>query len=204
MCSGRRRSGDGFVDIAAAYPVAMASTQPASAVVVRVPLPARLARLRARHDWAASVGVPPHVTVLFPFLPAERMTRAVRLEVAAIARLAEPFSVSFERVGQFPGVVYLQPEPAAPFSALTEAVHRAFPDFPPYGGAFEVVIPHLTITEAVGEGVDETMLDAIAAEAARGLPFRARVSGLEVLVEGDGGRWRGLWRMRLGRGERGG
>src|SRR6187551_1754759 len=99
MCSGSRGSGDGFDGIAAAYPVAMAPTEPTSAVVVRVPLPARLARLRARHDWAASVGVPPHVTVLFPFLPAARLLPTVRRELAGIAREAAPFDVRFARVG---------------------------------------------------------------------------------------------------------
>jgi 2'-5' RNA ligase len=176
----------------------MTSTGPASAVVVRVPLPAGLARLRARRDWAASVGVPPHVTILFPFLPAERLDRGVRDELAAIAGTVEPFEVAFERVGRFPGVVYLAPEPAAPFSALTEAVHARFPGFPPYDGAFETVVPHLTITEPLDGQEDEAALDAVAAEAGRRLPFRVRVRRLEVLVEDADGRWRGRWRLGLG------
>ena len=45
-------------------------------------------------------------------------------------------------------MVYLAPEPAAPFVALTEAVGAEFPGFPPYGGAFDEVVPHLTISEA--------------------------------------------------------
>jgi 2'-5' RNA ligase len=182
-----------------AYPVAMAPTEPVSAVIVRVPLPGRLVRLRARHDWAASVGVPPHVTVLFPFVPARRLTPAVRQGLAAIARSAAPFDVRFERVGRFPNVVYLQPEPATPFSSLTKTVHAIFPDFPPYGGAFDEVIPHLTITETFGDAVDEAMLDGIAVEAAHDLPFGVRVSRLDVIVEGDDGRWRGLWRVPLAR-----
>jgi 2'-5' RNA ligase len=140
------------------------------------------------------------VTVLFPFLPAASLTPAVRGEVAAIARSADPFAVRFERVGRFPGVVYLAPEPPAPFSALTGAVHAAFPDYPPYGGAFDVVIPHLTITEVVGASLDDMQLDAIAAEAGRNLPFGTRVTRLEVIVEGDDGRWSGKWRIPLGRG----
>jgi 2'-5' RNA ligase len=179
---------------------AMPSTEPVSAVVVRVPLPARLAGLRAQRDWAASVGVPAHVTVLFPFVPAVRLVPAVRRELAAIGRTVEPFEVRFEQVGRFPGVVYLAPEPAATFSALTAAVHARFPDFPPYEGVFEVVLPHLTITEPNEDEPDEAALDAIAGAAARELPFGARVSRLEVLVEGDDGRWRGRWRISLGQG----
>ena len=124
------------------------STVATSAVVVRVPLPRALARLRARWDWAASVGVPPHVTIVFPFLPVDELTPDVRRTLVAIAAGHRPFDVRFARVERFPTVVYLAPEPSAPFTRLTEAVVDRFPDFPPYGGAFEEVIPHLTITES--------------------------------------------------------
>jgi 2'-5' RNA ligase len=186
-------------DTNAAYAVAMSPFEPASAVVVRVALPARLARLRARSDWAAGVGVPAHVTVLYPFVPAAGLVPAVRLALVTIARTLDPFDVRFERVGRFPAVVYLAPEPAAPFIALTEAVQARFPGFPPYGGAFDEVVPHLTITEPNDVVVDEAALDAIATEAAEVLPLRARVSGLEVLVESDDRRWRSRWRIPMGR-----
>lgn len=42
-------------------------------------------------------------------------------------------------------MLWLAPEPAAPFAALTAAVHAAFPQYPPFGGAFAEVIPHLTV-----------------------------------------------------------
>ena len=90
-------------------------------------------------------------------------------------------------------MVYLAPEPADPFSRLTAAVAARFPDHPPYEGAFEVVIPHLTITEA-----EEAPLDAIAVEAARTLPIGCRVTTLEVIVEGEDGRWHSRWRIPLG------
>jgi 2'-5' RNA ligase len=172
----------------------MPSTEPASAVVVRVSLPKPLARLRSRSDWAAGAGVPAHVTVVFPFLPAERLDADVRRILAAIAASTEPFEVHFAEVGRFPTVVYLTPKPSGPFTRLTDAVFERFPDFPPYDGAFEVVIPHLTITESTA-----APLEAIACEAARSLPFARRVTTLEVLVEGTGGRWHARWRIPLGR-----
>jgi 2'-5' RNA ligase len=173
----------------------VSAIEPSSAVVVRVPLPLRLARLRAQRDWAASMGVPPHVTILYPFLPAARLAPAIRDVLAEVAAAVEPFDIRFERVGRFPGVVYLAPEPELPFSALTRAVHARFPNFPPYEGAFDVVIPHLTITESVELDADEAMLVAVATEAAADLPFATRIERLEVLAEGADGRWRGLWRI---------
>ncbi len=171
----------------------MASTDPASAVVARVPVPRALESLRASWDWGASVGVPAHVTVLFPFLPADQLRPEVRRELAALAAAHPPFEVRFERAGRFPGVVYIAPEPATPFARLTEAVVAAYPEFPPYGGAYDVVIPHLTIAES-----DEAPLDEIATAATNVLPFRRRVSALEVLVEGGEGRWHTRWRLPLG------
>jgi 2'-5' RNA ligase len=169
------------------------STEATSAVVVRVPLPPALMRLRARWDSAASVGVPAHVTIVFPFLPAAQLTLGVRQSLADVAARQRPFDVRFARVGRFPTVVYLAPQPSAPFTRLTEAVVERFPEFPPYGGVFEEVIPHLTITES-----SDAPFDDIAAEAESALPFSHRVTRIEVIVEGGEGRWHPRWRIRLG------
>jgi 2'-5' RNA ligase len=171
----------------------MVATEPASAIVVRVPLPRPMAQLRKHWDWAAGVGVPPHVTILFPFLPVGRLEPDVRREIATIAAAHDPFDVRFARVGRFPGVVFLAPEPSKPFARLTAALVARYPDFPPYGGVFDEVIPHLTITES-----EDAPFDAIAARAAGALPFRHHVSALEALVEGAEGRWHTRWRIPLG------
>ena len=171
----------------------MATTEPASAIVVRVKVSGALERARRQWDWAAGVGVPAHVTILFPFLPAAGLTPDVRRSIAGIAAAHEPFDVTFARVGRFPSVVYLAPEPSAPFTRLTEAVVARFPDYPPYEGVFDVVIPHLTLVESAA-----APLDRIAEAAERHLPFTRRASSLEVLVEGPDARWHSRWRIGLG------
>ena len=171
----------------------MVTTEPASAVVVRVPVSGALERARRQWDWAAGVGVPAHVTILFPFLPVARLTPEVRRSLAAIAATHEPFEVRFARVGRFPSVVYLAPEPSAPFASLTDAVVARFPEYPPYEGAYDVVIPHLTLVESV-----EAPLDGIAEAAEPHLPFTRRVSTIEVLVEGPDAHWHSRWRIPLG------
>jgi len=169
------------------------ATEPRSAIIVRVPLPARLARIRRRWDWSAGRGVPGHVTILFPFVPAARLGRDVRSELAAIAAAHPPFEVRFRRVGRFPGVAYLAPEPAEPFARLTQALVARYPAFPPYEGAFDEIVPHLTLADA-----DGAPLDRIAEDAASALPIGLRVSTLEVIVEDGGGRWRTRWHLPLG------
>lgn len=172
---------------------AMVTPEPASAIVARVSVPPALERLRSRWDLAAGTGVPAHVTILFPFLPADALLPGVRRELAAIAGAQLPFDVRFKRIDRFPGVVYVAPDPGTPFLRLTEAFLARFPEFPPYGGAFDAVIPHLTVAES-----EEAPLDEIAAAARRALPFRHRVAALEVLVEGGEGRWHTRWRLPLG------
>jgi 2'-5' RNA ligase len=164
-----------------------------SAIIIRVPLPPALTRLRRQWDWSASVGVPGHVTILFPFLPAAHLGPEVRGELAAIAAANAPFDVRFRRVGRFPDVAYLVPEPAEPFLGLTEAVVARYPGFPPYEGAFDEIVPHLTLADAAS-----APLDRIARDAESALPFARRAAALEVILEHQGGRWRTRWRIPLG------
>jgi 2'-5' RNA ligase len=171
----------------------MTTADPVSGVVVRVRLPPALERLRRHDDFAASMGVPPHVTLLFPFMRAAALRPPVRRALAGIAAADEPFDVRFEAVGRFPDRVWLMPEPAARFRALTEAIATRFPEYPPYEGVFDEVIPHLTLVESA-----VAPLDQIAIAAQRHLPFTSRVAVMEVLVEGPDERWHGHWRIPLG------
>jgi len=172
----------------------MTDADPVSGVVIRVPLPAPLHRLRLAHDSAAGLGVPPHVTLLFPFMPAAALAPPVRRALAEIAGSLQLFDARFGAVGRFPGIVYLVPEPGGPFTKLTDAIAARFPAYQPYDGAFEEVIPHLTLVESA-----TAPLDKIADAAQHHLPFTHRVSVMEVLVEGPDARWRGNWRIPFGR-----
>jgi hypothetical protein len=123
----------------------------------------------------APPGVPAHVTVLFPFAPLDDIDEGAIVDV--LARFA-PFDFELDRLEQWPeGIVWLHPEPSAPFNALTEAVWRRFPDHPPYDGAHDVLIPHLTISMTPVE-VEVT------------LPIACRAREVRLLAEGEDGRWR--------------
>jgi len=161
-----------------------------SAIVVRIRVPAAIERLRRARDRAARRGVPAHVTILYPFMAASALTPDVREQVAGIAGEFRAFEVTFATVGRWPGVVYLEPVPASRFTTLMDRCAAAFPEYPPYSGTIDEVIPHLTVVE--GNDVD---VEEIVEAAAAALPFQARAEGLEVLVEGDDDRWRGRWRL---------
>jgi 2'-5' RNA ligase len=170
------------------------ANRPASAVIVRVPVPPAVERIRRRWDRAARLGVPSHVTILFPFFAPDDLDGHIRRELVGIARRHEPFHVRFERVGRWPTVAFLAPEPAEPLARLTLDIAERFPDYPPYEGAFADVVPHLTIAENA-----DAPLDEIAAAASGALPFEHAVTSLAVLVETTDGRWHGHWRLPLGR-----
>ncbi|SEO21838.1 2'-5' RNA ligase family protein [Actinacidiphila rubida] len=140
---------------------------------------------RERLDPSARAGVPAHVTVLFPFLPASRLDAEAMAGIGEVLCRERAFDVRFERCGRFPGVLYLVPEPDGPFRRLTEAVVERWPEHPPFGGQFDDVVPHLT----VAQGQDEAVMAEVEADLAAGLPVSARVSSVDLLVH-DGTRWR--------------
>lgn len=166
---------------------------PQSAVIVRIPIPPALERLRRAHLGEIGSGIPAHVTVLYPFVAPDELDAGVRARLAEVASTMEPFTATFRAVGRFPDVLYLEPEPAAAFSALTDRVAAAWPDHPPYGGAFDAVIPHLTLIEAAAATQTPN------AFVERWLPIERSVGALEVIVGDEARHWRRHWRIPLGR-----
>jgi 2'-5' RNA ligase len=128
----------------------------------------------------ADNGLPPHVTVLFPFA---RPRAGLADELEETLGAFPAFDFALTAIGRFPGVLYLAPEPAAPFVALTEACVARWPEHPPYGGAYDETIPHVTLAEG-----DEP--PGLAEPIARALPLRARASEVWLMAPGPTGRWR--------------
>ena len=160
-----------------------------SAIVVPIALPDALEAIRRDHVDNAHLGVPAHVTLLFPFVPAGSIEPADIERAGAVIASTVAFDVEFRDVTSFDpiptkeGVVWLAPEPAAPFVELTEALAAAFPGYLPYEGSHDTVIPHLTLAN-----VDVNL--PVVMEATRPeLPFRRRVESAAVLVEDDTGQW---------------
>jgi len=92
--------------------------------------------------------IPPHVTLAFPFLPLAMITDEVVHQLTALFNETPPFDFELGRVKWFATeVVYLEPTKSDAFRSITEAIQDAFPEFHPYEGAFESVIPHVTLSE---------------------------------------------------------
>ncbi|WP_244211162.1 2'-5' RNA ligase family protein [Amycolatopsis kentuckyensis] len=165
----------------------------ATETAVIVPVPAADAVVgthRQALDHSAVWGVPAHVTVLYPFLPPGRITAAVVGELAAAVAGTGAFECVFSRIAWFGReVLWLAPDPAGPFRALTGRVWRRFPECPPYGGEHPDVIPHLTIGGT--RRADAAALERAAAEVAAELPIRAGVDRVRLIAgSAHAGSWR--------------
>lgn len=174
--------------------------------VLYLPVPGLEPYIRWRHEVEGAEWLSPdedhvhaHLTVLGPFVPEPELTPQVHADLAAVFADTEPFTFTLEEVRVFPsGLVYLHPEPAEPFTRLTDAVTARFPDHLPYAGEFAPV-PHLSLC-ALGPERD---LDVVRAELASALPVQT-VAEEVWLVRYEEHGTRRLRRYPLGRGHEGG
>lgn len=159
-----------------------------SAFIVRVPeAEPYVSQYRERYDASAKLGVPAHITVLYPFMPPMHINTQVLEQVRLAISCERGFTFHLTKVGRFPGVVYLMPQPSGPFVSLTNAIARAFPSYPPYRGQHAAVIPHLTVAQ-----VEEPRQSEVAAELHGSLDRSGSIASYcreLILIENSTGRW---------------
>ena len=146
-----------------------------------------MSQLRFELDPVARLGVPAHVSVLFPFVPAAEIDEHVMARTAALFRSVPAFTHSLVRSAWFGDeVLWLAPDTSEEFRSLTRLVWADFPAFPPYEGRFDDVVPHLTIAD---HGPVEAMQ---AAELAvqRHLPITATARAVTLMIERSSGHWK--------------
>jgi 2'-5' RNA ligase len=158
---------------------------PRSALIVEVP-----EAEPAVHEWRlrydnARLGIPAHMTLLFPFLPSDRLDDRVRDELRALFSTQPSISFSLTRVTVFPDeTIWLAPEPSEPFKRMTESIVERYPDYLPYEGIHDEIIPHLTVTAG-----DASLQHEVEADVAPHLPIHAQTRAVTLLVEDDSERW---------------
>ena len=161
-----------------------------SALVVLVPEAEALVKpFRDRYDPSAALGVPAHITLLYPFKPPDEIGSAVLDKLRQGLASCAPFRFTLASIRRFPAEgLYLAPEPDEPFRRLTLAIWDWYPETPPYGGKWPDIVPHLSVASLA----DELRLDRVAdefAQASRGiLPIRATAAEV-ALMDNRSGRW---------------
>jgi 2'-5' RNA ligase len=154
-----------------------------SALIVPVPAADSVVALhRMTHDPAATLGMPAHITVLFPFLPTRLVGPAEEawLREALANFAAFPFRLS--GIGRFRDVLYLAPAPAERFLKITDAVRERWPAYQPYEGEHPVVVPHLSVAHG-------SWPVGLESELARALPIETEATEVWLLTQTRSGRW---------------
>lgn len=148
-----------------------------------VPIPSLeqfVATWRPRVDAIAPVGVPAHVTVLYPFVDPAHIEH--HLDVLRDFFAAWPrFAYSLGEVDWFGDeVVFVRPTPARVFSRLTSAIEQRW-GLPAYGGDIAEPVPHVTI----GQGGAPADMQRVADAAASLLPIEDQVADRVWLMQGE-------------------
>ena len=150
------------------------------------------------HEWRlrydnAELGIPAHVTLIFPFVPAEEIGQGLIAELGELFAAQPAFEFTLARVGRFADVAWLAPDPSDPFRRLTALILSRHPDYPPYEDIHEEVLPHLTV--AMG---DATLQDEVDAALTPHLPIAAHAAEVTLLVEDESDHWSESERFPLG------
>lgn len=150
------------------------------------------------HDFRAAIGVPAHVTVHYPWVPAETVDAATLDQVRDLAATTPPFPVTFSELRWFASdVLWLAPTPDHELRELSERSAALWPEAPQYGGEFEDVMPHLTIGDLAGGG-DEAGLHQAGDDLAAVLPLPAWAAELWWMALEPTGRWTCRATFKLG------
>jgi 2'-5' RNA ligase len=170
-----------------------------SALVVLVPEAEVVVKpFRDRYDPSAAVGVPAHITLLYPFKPPNEIDDGVLENLRHCFARFPPFRFTLAAISRFGmEVLYLVPEPDEPFRQLTLAIWGGYPEVPPYSGKWTSIIPHLTVAQLADERQLERVADQFAQASQTMLPFHATAAEV-TLMDNQSGRWqtRSTFRLR--------
>lgn len=159
-----------------------------SGLVIQVPeVEPVVGALRERLDPLARLGVPAHVTVLYPFVPPEELDETTLDLLRRTFAVLPAFDFVLDQTRWFgEEVLWLSADDDRPFRQLTSCAFAAFPDHAPYDGQFGTdPNPHLTI----GVGAEPAELREAERRLQPHLPMTGVATSVSLLVQDDLGLW---------------
>lgn len=151
----------------------------------------------AFHPAAVAQGIPLHITLLSPFVPRRALTHSVMAALRTVFAERTPLSFELTRIEAFPDAIYAAPEPAAELIDLIDDLALAFPETPPYGGAFTRPIPHATLAVPTEGSEGEHAAEKLRRAAASVLPVRCELTYASLLEQQAPERWTERERLPL-------
>lgn len=168
-----------------------------SALVLFIPEAERLInqyRQQANPPLIAELSA--HVTILYPFVPPDQVDPEVLAKLTDLFADCASLEFALADVRRFPDVLYLAPTPEAPIQQLIAKVQSAFPSYLPYGGAFDTVIPHVTIARNADPERLRQMEREFDEFCDSQMPVYVQANEV-TLIENTTGRWEERARFRL-------
>lgn len=156
-----------------------------SAIIIPVPeVEPIVGPFRAQHDSAARLGVPAHITLLYPFRSPPAALKEIDVLTSFFA-VFQAFDFSLIEVRRFPATAYLHPDKPERFTQMISALLNEWPDCKPYKGAFAEAVPHLTVADKV----DSQTLDFVERNLRDELPVKCFSKEAWLLVSDENGYW---------------
>jgi 2'-5' RNA ligase len=156
-----------------------------AAVIVPIPeVEPVVGALRLQYDPAPRLGVPAHITLLYPFC----RPQVVAHEINTLANVCESIAVfqfSFTEVRQFPATAYLHPDKAEAFAQITRTLMNIWPECRPYGGAFPDIVPHLTVADRVSAEILSTVEELLRGQ----VPIACVAREIWLITSDHAGTW---------------
>ena len=99
--------------------------------VILIPIPNAeeiIGKWRIKYDRVARLGIPSHITLLFPFKIPSAINKAVIKKLELLFSMIRSFLFSLTTIGTFPNVIFLLPSPKGFFVDITKKITSIFPE----------------------------------------------------------------------------
>jgi 2'-5' RNA ligase len=140
----------------------------------------------------ANKGMPPHVTLLYPWRTAP-LSEEDAGQVQKVLEHQPPFELRFSELSHFgKRLIYLalDEQSEQTVKRLMNVLFDAFPETPPYGGQFSDPTPHLTVAKAKDDEHFGQLMKEISERLEPELPVKHFVDKVSVVQQGSDGFWR--------------
>lgn len=152
---------------------------------------------RAKTVAVAAKGVPPHITLLYPWVDASQINNHIERLKFTLKHIS-PFSIIFSSFNFFPnGTLFLQLADDKPIRNVMKAIRNAFPKILPYGGEFLDPAPHLTIAKTRTPEEALRMKKEIVTVIEPKLPITVDVNQVIVMQETESENWQNAEVIKL-------
>ena len=172
-----------------------------SSLLIEVPQSEPLVRAyRQAHDPVARLGIPAHITLLYPFRHPSRIDNTLIAKLRSLFSQHSSFPYCLAEIRNFPATLWLTPEPSDPFKALTEELGSCYPDAQPYGGGYDEIIPHLTVADRKNADELAEITREFRKVASQFLPIESLAEEVTLMTRQEGF-WKKITYLTLGAGD---